>query len=132
MLPLRFPRLWLALGWVFVLLAFAACLAPSNTPGLATLFALNDKVEHALGYIALTLWFTGIYSRSRYIWIAIALFAMGVSVEFLQGWMSLGRNRDPYDVLANTTGIAIGISLALVLLGGWMQRVEDLFFKRER
>jgi VanZ family protein len=88
---------------------------------------VNDKVEHAAGYMALTLWFAGIYPRSRYLWIAVALFAMGVAVEFLQGWMSLGRNSDPRDVLANTVGIAIGLAIAVTALGGWVQRVEKTF-----
>jgi VanZ family protein len=131
LLSLRYPRLWLVLGWMFVGLALLACLAPAGAPGLGGLFALNDKVEHALGYMALTVWFTGMYSRSRYVWIALALFAMGVMVELLQGWMSLGRNRDPLDVVANTTGIVIGLSLALTVLGGWAQRVEDRLAKRE-
>jgi VanZ family protein len=99
---------------------------------MSGLFAINDKVAHAVGYMALTLWFAGMYPRSRYPLIGIALFAMGVMVEFLQGWMSVGRNRDALDVLANTTGIAIGLGLALSVLNGWTQRVETLLTKRER
>jgi VanZ family protein len=132
MLPLRYPQLWLVLGWLFVVLALTACLAPADARMMDGLFAVNDKVEHAAGYAALTLWFTGMYPRSRYVWIAIGLFAMGVLVEFLQGWMSFGRNRDPRDVIANTVGILIGVSLALTLLGGWVQRVERLLAGRER
>ena len=130
MLPLRFPRLWLVLGWLFVILALLVCLAPASAPGLGGLFAVNDKVEHAAGYMVLTLWFAGMYPRSRYAWIAIALFSMGVVVEILQGWMSVGRNRDALDVLANSTGIAIGLSLALTVMDGWAQRIESLLTKR--
>lgn len=131
-LPLRFPRLWLGLGWLFVSLALFVCLAPESAPGLGELFTVNDKVEHATGYMLLTVWFAGMYPRSRYPWIAIALFAMGVMVEFLQGWMSLGRNRDAFDVLANTIGIVIGLGLAVTVLNRWSQRVEALLIKRER
>jgi VanZ family protein len=132
MLALRFPRFWLVLGWLLVFLALFVCLVPPGTPGMSGLFAINDKVAHAVGYMALTLWFAGMYPRSRYPLIGIALFAMGVMVEFLQGWMSVGRNRDALDVLANTTGIAIGLGLALSVLNGWTQRVETLLTKRER
>jgi len=132
MLPLRFPRLWLLLGWSFVILALLVCLAPAGAPGLGGLFALNDKVEHAAGYMMLTIWFAGMYPRSRYASIAVALFVMGVAVEFLQGWMSVGRNRDAMDVLANSTGIAIGLGLALTVTDGWVQRVESLLTLRER
>jgi VanZ family protein len=132
MLQLRFPRLWLSLGWVIVMLAIFVCLAPPSAPGLSGLFALNDKVEHGAGYALLTVWFTGIYPRSRYFSIALALFAMGVAVEFLQGWMSLGRDRDMRDVVANTIGIGIGLCLAWTVLGGWVQRLEIFFASRER
>jgi len=134
MLPLRFPRLWLTLGWLLVALALLACLAPSGAPGLDSLFAINDKVAHAGGYTALMVWFAGIYARSRYVWIVVGLFAMGVSVELLQGWMSMGRNRDFADVAANSAGIAVGVALSLLWMGGWVQRLETFLLagRRER
>lgn len=130
MLPLRFPRLWLTLAWLFVALALLVCLAPAGAPGLRGFFAINDKVEHAFGYLVLTVWFSGIFPRRRYVWIAIGLFLMGVAVEFLQGWMAVGRNRDVLDVLANTAGIAIGLLLSMLFLGGWVQRFESLLVRR--
>jgi VanZ family protein len=126
----RFRTAWLCLGWVFVALALLACLAPVSAPGLSGLFVINDKVAHAAGYAALSLWFAGLYPRSRYVWIALALFAMGVIVELLQGWMSAGRNRDALDVIANTTGIVVGLSLSLTALGAWAQRAESLLTRR--
>src|SRR5262245_20844413 len=125
MLNLKYPRTWLTLGSICVAVAIFVCLAPPTTPALAPVFAINDKVEHALGYLVLSLWFSGMYPRSRYLWIALALFAMGVVVELLQGWMSLGREADVRDVIANSVGIAAGLSLARVALGGWTQRVES-------
>ena len=132
MLPLKFPRTWLALGWLFVGLALLVCLAPPSEPALKPFFVLNDKVEHALGYVALSIWFAGLYPRSRYVWIAVGLFAMGVVVELFQGWMSFGRQRDVRDVVANSAGIALGLLLARVALGGWAQRIEDILSRRER
>jgi hypothetical protein len=38
--------------------------------------------------------------------------------------MALGRQRDFLDVLANSAGIVLGLTLALVWLGDWVQRVE--------
>jgi len=78
------------------------------------------------------LWFTGIYPRSRYLLIALLLFAMGVTVEFAQGWMHAGRQRDFSDVVANTLGIAAGIGLSLLCMGGWMQKVEGWLRPRGR
>ncbi len=124
MLPLRFPRLWLGLGWLAVVLAIIACLVPmSELPQPAS---LSDKSEHILGYLLLSCWFVGIYPRTRYWTIAVGLGLMGVLIEFAQGAMHYGRQADPLDVLANCTGILIGLLLGRWLIGGWAQRVEAL------
>lgn len=128
MLPLQYPRTWLFLAWLAVLAAFAAGLIPFG--GGPSLGLINDKALHASGYVALTLLLCGIYPRTRYLWIALGLFAMGVSVEYLQGWMSYGRQREPMDIVANSVGIAIGLMLAFAVLGGWALRVESYFTKR--
>ena len=122
LLPLRHPRLWLIVGWGSVALSTLANLVPVDK--LPTPRGINDKVEHMVGYALLSLWFAGIYPRSRYPMIAGGLFLMGVIIEWLQGAMHFGRTRDFHDVIANVTGIAIGLSLAWVALGGWAQRVE--------
>src|SRR5262245_45473662 len=114
LLPLRHPRLWLVLGWVFVVLATVSGIVPSQ----ALPQGGNDKVEHMVGYALLTLWFTGIYPRSRYAMIAGLLFLMGLAIEWAQGAMHVGRSADFRDVIANVTGILIGLSLAWVALGG--------------
>lgn len=85
---------------------------------------ISDKIQHGTAYALLALWFAGIYPRSRYWLIAIALFLLGVGIEFAQGAMSLGREADLRDVLANSSGIAVGLMLAWLWLGGWAQRVE--------
>ena len=122
LLPLRHPRFWLVLGWIFVALATLASIVPPQN--LPTPPSLNDKVEHIVGYALLALWFAGIYPRSRYLLIAGSLLAMGLAIEWVQGAMHVGRSADWRDVIANITGIAVGLSLAWVELGGWAQRVE--------
>jgi VanZ family protein len=122
LLALRHPRLWLVTGWILVILAVTASIVPvqhlPQPPGF------NDKLEHFAAYALLSLWFAGIYPRSRYVAIAVGLFAMGIVIEGLQGTMHLGRQADLRDVIANTAGILIGLMLALLWLGGWAQRVE--------
>jgi VanZ family protein len=122
LLPLRHPRFWLVLGWGFVALATLASLVPIQK--LPTPPGLNDKLEHVVGYALLALWFAGIYPRSRYPWIAGSLLVMGLAIEWLQGAMHWGRSADFRDLIANITGIAVGLSLAWVALGGWAQRIE--------
>jgi glycopeptide antibiotics resistance protein len=73
----------------------------------------------------MTVWFAGIYPRSRYALIALGLFLMGIVIEWVQGAMNLGRESDLRDVLANSVGIVAGLTLALAWLGGWAQRLES-------
>jgi VanZ family protein len=122
LLPLRHPRFWLVLGWCFVVLATISGLLPSDR--LPRVPVVNDKIEHAATYAMLTLWFAGIYPRSRYFIIAICLLALGLLVEWAQGAMHLGRTADLRDVIANCVGIVAGLLLATTWLGGWAQRVE--------
>ena len=96
LLALRHPRLWLVIG-----------LDADRARGhrehraahqLPKHGGVNDKLEHVVGYAVLTLWFAGIYPRSRYPMIAIALFVMGVVIEWAQGAMHVGRQADLRDV----------------------------------
>lgn len=125
MLPLKYPRLWLGTGALLIVGALIGFLMPARDVDLMKLENLNDKAMHAGVYTVLFLWFAGLLPRSRYLMIAAALLFMGIAVEFLQGWMAMGRSRDIHDVYANATGIAFGLLLAFTVFGGWMQRVEQ-------
>ena len=122
LLALRHPRLWLVSGWTLVVLATIASIVPARE--LPKLGGISDKTEHMVGYAVLALWFAGIYPRTRYPAVGIGLLVMGIVIEGLQGAMKLGRHADLTDVYANTIGIACGLVLALIWLGGWAMRVE--------
>ena len=118
---LRHPRFWLTIGWLLVMGAVIVSLVPGRSlPNLG----VSDKLEHTATYAVLTLWFAGLYPRSRYFWIGAGMFALGTGIEFAQGAMNLGRQRDYLDVIANTAGIGVGLMLAVIGLGDWVQRVE--------
>jgi VanZ family protein len=122
LLALRHPRLWLASGWIMVVVAVIASIMPlTQMPKVG----VSDKVEHVAAYAVLALWFAGIYPKSRYPLIGVALLVMGIVIEGLQGAMNLGRQADMRDVYANSLGIVSGLLLALIWLGGWAQRVES-------
>ena len=123
LLALRHTRVWLAAGWLLVILACVGSIVPLRDLPSAPL--PNDKVQHIAAYALLALWFAGIYPRSRYVVIGISLFLMGICIEWVQGAMHLGRQSDLRDVLANSFGIVVGLTLALIWLGGWAQRVES-------
>jgi VanZ family protein len=129
MLSLRFPRLWLSLGWIAVAAATLACLVP--TEQLPQPPDISDKTEHFLAYLVLSVWFAGIYRRSRYWIIAIGLIAMGILIELAQEAMGLGRQGDMLDVIANCSGVLTGLLLCWFGLGGWMQWVEALVSKAQ-
>jgi VanZ family protein len=122
LLALSHPRLWLVSGWILVVLAvITSIVPPDNLPAMG---GISDKVEHAVGYFVLALWFAGIYPKSRYPLIGVTLLAMGIAIEGLQRAMHLGRQADLQDVYANSAGIICGLLLAAIWLGGWAQRVE--------
>ena len=85
-----------------------------------------DKATHFTGYFLLTTWFTGVARRSRYLLVGVSLIAFGGALEIAQGLMREGRTADWFDFLANSLGIATGVTLALLGLGNWMVWVEKL------
>jgi len=111
---LRYRRLWFFVGIGLAALVTYICLMPrGNLPS----FHLWDKLEHALGWIALAFWFGSVVVRRDILWVGLALVALGGAIELLQGWMGLGRTADLRDLLADTIGIAIGLLLVISPLG---------------
>ncbi|MGE0113876.1 MAG: VanZ family protein [Steroidobacteraceae bacterium] len=124
---LRYGRIWLVLGWIAVTIALILNLMPGyELHGIN----LNDKLEHVMGYVLLTLWFCGIYPRARYWAIALAFLGMGVLVEILQGVMHWGRTADIHDVYADMVGIGVGLTLAALGLYRWPRWIEAVFRRK--
>lgn len=120
-LLLRHPWVWLGLGWAFIACAVILSLMPGQKLPHT---GVSDKFEHSLAYALLTLWFTGVYPRSSYWRIGAGMFALGVAVELAQGAMPFGRQMEFRDVIANSIGIALGLMVATIGVGGWAQRIE--------
>lgn len=126
---LRHARIWSGFGWVAVIAATTLSLMPHSA---LRADPLNDKLEHALGYALLTIWFCGIYPRSRYRVIAAGFLLMGLTIEALQGAMHWGRRGDVHDIYANAAGVALGVLLARATpLGDWARRAETLLTRRQ-
>lgn len=128
MLAVRHPRLWLVIGWMLIAAMLIVCLMPASSLPQT---GVSDKFEHSIAYAVLSLWFAGLYPRSRYVVIALGLFAMGVAIEWAQGAMHVGRQSDYHDVIANTLGIVAGLVLAALWLGGWAERIDGWARGRE-
>lgn len=120
MLPLRFPRVWMALGWLLVAGVCAGSLVPAR---MISAITINDKLEHAGSYFVLMLWFGGMFERRRHVPIAVVLAVLGFVLDLLQ-LTTATRDFDMRDVAADTVGVLLGLALSLSVLGGWCQRIE--------
>lgn len=106
---------WLALGWLWV--AVLAYLSLMPNPPEPVRFLNADKLEHALAYCLLMLWFCQVYvRRTQRLFAAALLMAMGVAMEFLQG-MTGYRSFEYADMVANSTGVLLGWVWARTALG---------------
>jgi VanZ family protein len=101
---LRYRSAWLGGGWLLVTLVSVLSLMP-NPPEPFT-FSYFDKVEHGMAYAALSWWFCQLYLGARQR-VVLALIAMGVVIEILQG-LSGYRYFEYADMLANSTGVLLG------------------------
>ena len=121
MLPLRFPKLWIAIAWLLT----AGVIVGSLLPGeVVAAIPIRDKVMHAGSYFVLMVAFAGLYRRGFYPMVAAVLIALGFTLDLLQR-LTETRQFDLNDVGMNCAGVAIGFVLSWWLLGGWCQRVEQ-------
>jgi hypothetical protein len=124
MLPLRYPWLWLAVGWVLA----AGVGVGSVMPGDVLVdVASSDKLLHAGSYFILMTWFAGVYEARRHVPIALVLTAAGLGLDVLQMFTET-RTFSVFDVLANGFGVVAGLVLARLGLGGWCLRLERFWF----
>lgn len=134
MLPLRYHRRWQIAGAVVLLGVFAATLIPAFWiwPNIArvTLFAM-DKWLHGITFLCLAVWFSGQYSRKRYIRIGMGLFVFGIIIELCQRMVSY-RTAELMDLVADTVGIMVGLAIASVGVGGWSLRFEERGARRRQ
>ncbi|HUX92119.1 MAG TPA: VanZ family protein [Gallionellaceae bacterium] len=106
---------WLAVGWFWVAAIFYLSLMPH--PPEPVHFWNADKLEHALAYCLLMLWFCQVYRQRRpRLMLAMLLVAMGVLIEYMQRETGY-RFFDYADMLSNATGVLVGWAWARTGLG---------------
>ena len=119
----RLRNLWRAIGWLGIglLLLLSLMPAPPEIPGPLGW----DKVQHTLAYAVLMSWFWQAYQPS-WRW-PLFFLALGGGVELLQAWSSF-RSAELSDLLANATGVALGLGLAVMTPLGrvldWLERAS--------
>ncbi|HUL81669.1 MAG TPA: VanZ family protein [Gammaproteobacteria bacterium] len=125
MLPLRYPRFWLALGWLLVAGVILGSLLPGPVIQEITP-ALNDKLMHFTAYFVLMVWFAGLYPHAKHVRVGLALLALGAALDILQGVATRTRSFELLDIAADGVGILAALLLSAWFLEGWCLRVERL------
>lgn len=92
----------------------------------------NDKINHVLGFMTMTVWFCALFERRRWLMVGVALLALGVLIEVTQGLLPTGRKADVLDLVADLLGIAAGVMLARLGLEGWPSWFERVLVGKVR
>jgi VanZ family protein len=123
----RRPRLWLGV-WIF---GIALCIVLSLLPPIELGAPRDsDKLGHLLAYFTLSAWAVMIFrSRRSQSLAALALFALGLTLELAQAQLTTTRLGDPRDALANTLGILAGLVVAFTPAATFLQRVDIRLFR---
>jgi len=122
-LPLRYPYVWLALGWMLVMGVVLGSLLPGPIIQEITP-TMNDKVEHFSAYFVLMMWFGGLYPRAKHLRVAGGLLLLGALLDVLQGVATTTRDFELLDIVADAVGISVGLAFSFWLFEGWCQRLE--------
>ena len=103
-------RISLAIGWALVAVIWWLSLTP-QPPHID--FEQSDKVGHFLAYGSVMFWFCFLYRspRARLAY-AVGFIAMGIAIEFIQGWTGY-RDFEVYDMVADALGVVLGWAAAL-------------------
>lgn len=120
------PRLWLGVwGLMIATVAVGSLLPPAGLPGLP--FPGADKLEHLLGYAVLSGYAVMLFAgRRAQLRAAAGLVSLGLVIEIAQWTLTVSRFADPWDVIANLIGVALGQALRTTAAAGLLQRVDNL------
>jgi hypothetical protein len=89
----------------------------------------SDKLVHVLAYAVLALGAVQLFARVRPLALAgAALMLLGYALEVLQGELTLTRQFDPGDALANGLGVLLGLALRETSFAGLARRLDARWF----
>ena len=98
-------RFWSGIGWFGVALLIYLSLAP-KPPTID--MAFGDKIGHLLAYGTLMFWWAQHFGTTRKRFeLAAALIALGIAIEFVQGWTGW-RAFEYADMVADAAGVLLG------------------------
>jgi len=117
-------RLWLGLGVAMIAIVIAGSLLPAGELPPVPLMGF-DKVQHLLGYFLLSAYAVMLFARMRtQALCAAGLVALGIGLEVAQASLTVSREADPADALANAMGVLAGLAIAATPLATLLQRLD--------
>jgi VanZ family protein len=99
----------------FVLVTYLSLRLPSDELHIE----VNDKFGHALAYLVLMINGGLVFGKKKYVILSVGLFLFGSLIEVLQRFVP-GRTSSFLDLLANSSGIVLGLSI-LLIFGTYIQ-----------
>ena len=125
---IRFKALWFftGVGLIALVIYLSLTSSPIDT-GLS--FPYEDKLNHALAYLALMGWFGQMYHTSRQRTIFAILFIMlGWRMEYKQSF-DQNRMAEVADMVASVAGVLIGYMLTATGLKNTLLVIEQKLFR---
>jgi VanZ family protein len=114
--PFHRPRIWFALWLALIAAVITGSLLPADELP-EPVFAGVDKLQHFLGYAALSGYAVMLFERARaHAIAALAMVLLGIAIEFAQGAITGSRRADSIDAFANALGV----------IAGWLVRYTRL------
>jgi len=134
MLPLRYAPRWRSASIVLLLAVLLAAITPAvwfwpDRLRLVAWLGAFDKWAHAVTFAALAVWFAGQFRPRSYWRIATGLVGFGLLIEVCQRMVGY-RTAEWLDVVADATGIIIGLAIASLGFGGWSLRFESWLIRK--
>jgi VanZ family protein len=126
---LRYPRFWFCAGLLITAVVTFYCLIPAErVPQLG----VSDKFEHIVAFALLAFWFACVVARWDYVFMMLALVALGGGIEIMQGLMKMGREADIRDFVADCIGAGLGLAIAMTPLARWPAVLERVLSRRRQ
>jgi VanZ family protein len=124
---LRLRRLWLAIGFLLVLIVIYLSVTP-QLPDVVDVSG-GDKLGHFTAYAVMTLWFYQIFGTRRIRWmIGMGFIALGIALEYVQ--LLTGYRMFEYaDMGANAAGTVCAFLAADTPLSKTLAAIERLLFR---
>ncbi len=116
------PRLWIAVWTAMILGTIVLSLMPA--PPIPYWLTIG-KFDHGFAYLCLAAMAVQLYAkRNEWLVAAAAMVALGIALEFAQGYLTDYRDMSAYDGMIDAIGVAIGLATAWTPFATWLQRID--------